>query len=152
MGARLGVNAKLYVNTGSYDSPTWTEVAGISDLTVKTAWDQGEASTRASRVKKAAKTMLDLEVSGKILADGTDTNGYLAFLTALYGDTPLDLLVLNGANDASPASKGWRADWHVFGGDEDQGLGAVIYDSFTLKPALSSHGVYRASNTTFTAI
>ena len=35
MAIRLGLNAKLYRNTGSYASPTWNEIGNVKDVTHK---------------------------------------------------------------------------------------------------------------------
>ncbi len=149
--ANLGILCVCYRNTASHDSPSWTPVPEISDFGVKLTWDKGDASTRLSRVKRTAKTMAAATISGKIRTI-TDNSNYLAFLAALLTDTPLDLLILNGALDASPASKGYRGDWNVYSGDESQNLGDVLYLGFELEPALSANLFYSASNTTFTAI
>ncbi len=150
--ATIGILCVTYRNTGSQPSPVWVAVPPeISEWAVKPTWDKGDAPTRASRVKRTAKTMLGVTITGKIRVI-TDNANYLAFLAALNSDSPLDLLILNGALDASPASKGYRGDFHVFGGEESQGPGDVLYMSVELEVALSVNPFYKASNTTFTVI
>src|SRR4051812_42511826 len=112
---QLGIKASLLRNTGTYNSPVWTEITGISDLKENPDWDTAEGNTRASRVKRHAKTLLGLSLSGKIKVDHTDA-GYVAVLAALYSDTPLDLVVLDGDPTDSTLTgtlTGWRADWLV---------------------------------------
>lgn len=139
----LGINCKLFRNTGSYGAPVWSAVTGVSDFTVSPKWDFKEGSTRASRVKRGAKTLLGLEFKGKIKTDETDAN-YLAFLSALHGDAVLDVLAIDG-NPTDPTItgtlQGYRFDAHVVEGEQPQGLDDVLFDSFELKPALSANPV-----------
>jgi len=41
MSAKLGMEAKLYRNTGSYESPVWAEVENVKDLALNL--EAGEA-------------------------------------------------------------------------------------------------------------
>ncbi len=34
MSVKLGLDAKLYRNTGTYDTPTWVEMTNVKDLTL----------------------------------------------------------------------------------------------------------------------
>lgn len=133
MGAKLGLKCVVYQNTGSWGTPVWAAINKIADTTVNPAWDEAEANTRESLIKMTAKTQLALEVTGRIRVDNTDT-GYLALRDALYSHNPIDLLILNGPSTENGAH-GWRADWHVFGGTENQSLPNVLYMEFTIKPA-----------------
>lgn len=134
---KLGVTSKLYRNTNTYGSPTWTEVTCISDLAVNAAWDEADASSRASRVKQQSKTMMGLEITGKAKVSDTDA-GFLAIWAALHSDTPLDCLVLNGAKDSNGV-RGYRCEFNVFSGNEDQAMANTPYLDFTLKPAASDN-------------
>lgn len=133
----LGILSKVYRNTGSYGSPTWTEVTLVSDVTVTPSWDKGDGSVRASRVKQSAKTQMGLEMSVKIRVDLTDA-GYLAFLSGLHSDTLLDLMILDGPSTTNGV-QGYRADFGVFSGSEDQSMGAVLYRDFSIEPGVSSN-------------
>lgn len=133
----LGINAKFYRNTGSRNSPTWVEITLISDLAVDPTWEEGDGSVRATPVKQFAKTQLALVINGKCRVDLTDA-GYLALKAALLSTSSIDLLILDGLGTTNGVT-GWRCDWHVFGGKEDQGLGNVLFMEFTLKPAVSSN-------------
>ncbi len=139
---QLGIKAKILVNTGSFGSPVWVALSGISDLSLNPAWDKAEGSTRGSRLKKYAKTLLDLSISGKIKVDETDTSGYLLFLTALHSDTVLDVLILDGNPTDTTLTgtlQGYRFEAHVIKGEQAQGLGEVLFDSFELVPAMSAN-------------
>jgi hypothetical protein len=131
--ASLGILAKAYRNTASYGTPTWVEIDKIADLAVNPSWDEAEGGSRDSRVKKIAKTMLGIEITGRIKVDTADA-GYIALRDAMYTDIAIDLLILNGASDGN-GNHGWRADWHVFEGGEDQAMGNRLYMDFVLRVA-----------------
>lgn len=136
---KLGINSKVYRNSGTYGSPTWDEVTCVSDLAVNAAWDEADGSSRAGRVKQMSKTLMGLEITGKALVSDAGAD-YLALWAAIHSDTPLDLMVLNGANDANGV-RGYRADFHVFSGSEDQAMANQLYLDFVLKPAVSDNPV-----------
>lgn len=133
----LGVNAKAYRNTGSYGSPTWSEMTLISDLSVNPAWDEGSADARESRIKQVRKTMMGLEVSGKMKKRISDSN-YQALMDALVSDTVLDVLILDASKETVGA-RGWRFDAQVFSANEDQAMGNVLYEEFVMKPSLDTN-------------
>jgi hypothetical protein len=133
MATPLGINAKVYRNTGvDYATPTWTEVDQIADLSVNPEWDEAEGGARSSRIKKSSKTMLGIEITGRIKVQLADA-GYVALRDAMYTDIPLDLLILNGANDEDGVH-GWRGEWNVMSGTEDQALQNRLYMDFRLTP------------------
>lgn len=131
--AYLGRNAKFYLNTGSYGSPTWSEVPNISDLTLNRAWDEGDASTRESAMKQAVKTLLDAAVSGKLKFTIGDSNT-TTILDALDSPTTtIDIMCLNGPQTTN-GMKGVRYPAQVTQGNEDQGLGVVLYEDIKFMP------------------
>lgn len=132
-GVKLGRNAKFYLNTGTFGSPTWAEVPQISDLTMTRAWDSAEAATRESAVKMGVKTLVDLAVSGKFKFVIGDTN-LTAILDALNSPaSTVDIMVLNASQTTSGAY-GVRYECQVMEGNEDQGLGAAIFDELKFMP------------------
>ncbi len=132
MAKKIGILARAYRNTGSYNSPAWTAMNGFSDLSVNPAWDKADASTRESRVKGGLKTMVDIAITGKYRVSNTDGN-YLALFGAANDDTVLDLLILNGPLDQEGV-RGYRMDAQVYSANEDQGLGVALYDEFSFSP------------------
>src|SRR4051794_8526237 len=126
---QLGIKCKLLTNTGSYNSPVWTAISGISDFELNPEWNTQEGSTRGSQVIREAKTQMKLSVTGKVKVDPTDTNGWVALLAALNSYTPLDLLVMRGDPTDSTLTgtlTGYRCDWHVKKMGESQSLGDVL--------------------------
>lgn len=134
---RLGINCKLYRNTGTYGSPTWTAIDDINDCTVNSAWDFADASTRASRLKSMMKTQMDLNITGKVRVSLTGT-AYLALAAAHIADSVIDFLVLDGTN-ATDGVTGYRFDGQVAFDSEDQSLGAVEFQDFKIVPSPSAN-------------
>ncbi len=137
--AKLGLKCSLLLNTASFASPTWAAVTCISDFAMNAKWDAGEASTRASRMKLWLKTMLDLGFSGKLRASDTGDTSYTTIAAALLTDATVDILVLNGTQTQT-GSWGFRAACQVHSANEDQGLGAVVFDDVEFRPAPNADG------------
>ncbi len=154
-GARLGRDAKFYLNTGTYGSPTWAAIDQISDLTVAAPWDEAPADTRESVVGMTLNTTMRLQVSGKVKFVNDATN-LTTILDAADSRAPLDIMVHNGASDGSHGIRGFRFDAQVSLPNEDQGLGVAIFDEVLFKPTPSANTPKKAVVATnapvFTAI
>lgn len=137
--AKLGINAVVYHNSGTYGTPVWDVISCVSDLAVNPAWDEADGSSRGSRVKASAKTQLGLEITGKLKVSDTDA-GYEVFADALLSDEALDLMILNGDKTANGV-RGWRGDFQVFSAVQDQAMANVLYDDIVLKPTVSDNPV-----------
>jgi hypothetical protein len=135
---KLGVKARAYRNTGTYGSPTWTALNLVRDLTVNAPWDVADASSRGSRVKLNAKTMMGLTFNLTLRKDDLDA-GAVAMLAAAMEDTAIDMLILDEAI-TNEGSTGFRCHMLVNLTSEDQGAGAVLYPNFDLLPTFSSEG------------
>lgn len=155
-GPKAAINAGAYRNTGTYGSPTWTEMTLVRDVTPAYAWDFGDASARATRAKLYAKTQIDLQLSLVMRADDLDA-AYQAMVAAAMSPTGVvDLLILDGDITAE-AAVGVRGEFGVSISGQAQGAGDIVYTTFELKAAPSSNGVPKsvlmgaASSPTFTA-
>ena len=135
---KLGIKAKLYYRSaGIYGSPTFTEITGISDLSVNPAWDRGDVNSRSSRVKKQQKTLLGLEFTGTLKKQPGNA-AYEAFMNAMLSDEVVDFLILDDSKETVNA-RGWRVDCQVFQATEDQGTGTVMYEDFIIAPTDSDN-------------
>lgn len=154
--AKRGIKCKLYVNTGTYASPTWTAVATVSDAVSNAQWGEADASARDTPVKQFDISQMDLSVSGKArVPDAVDT-AFDALAAAFLDGSAKDILVLNGASTENGAT-GYRYHAKVFNWSEDQAMGNVVYKDFLLKPTPSSEGLPKSCTVTsgapvFTAI
>jgi hypothetical protein len=135
----IGLNAKAYRNTGNYNTPTWSEITLISDLTVNPTWEEADASARESRVKQTVKTMINVEITGRLKKKPGDTN-YEAIMNAALSDDALDMLVLDDTNTTNNA-RGWRMDAQIFSVSEDQSMSNYMYEDIRILPSITTNPV-----------
>lgn len=135
--AKLALLATVYRNTGTYDTPVWTEVTGISDYATNPTFDEADSTAKGQGgVGTSEPTILRNEITGKIRED--ESNGaYTAFETAFWTRAAMDLLILSGPI-GTVGSRGYRADWKFFAWTQDQSLPNVLFNDFTKKWAVGN--------------
>jgi hypothetical protein len=112
---KIGLNAKLYRNTGSFGSPTWVEVTNIQDLDLADSMDEFDATTRGSGgMAESEPTVRSIELSWN-MKNNADTH-MIAFRTAYFNRAAVDLQALDGpiATIGSHGVRG-RFKFHEFG-------------------------------------
>lgn len=135
MAVGLGINDKLYRNTGNFGTPTWVELDGVSDVKVNSSWDTADGSTRRGRVKMMEATQQNLTLDAKLLVDGgTD---YVALAAAYWARSTIDVMCLDGGNTTN-GSEGVRFESLITKFDEDQGLGSINFRDVTFTPRVPS--------------
>lgn len=137
---RRGIDCVAYLNTSTYGSPTWTPCDFINDFNMTNADDFADANSRASAIKKGVKTRKDLSFSGTLLSPGATNTAYDNIIAALNSSGVLDFMILNGPSTENGVT-GWRADFQVTQGNQDQGSEAVLYDEIEIKPYPSANPV-----------
>jgi len=141
-GRSLGRNAKFYLMTsGTFPSGSFTEVPQFSDLMRNVQWDEGEANSRESAAKMAVKTLGDLSVSGKLKFVRGDSVIATIMDALMSPDSVISIMVLNGPSTTA-GNYGVAYDCQVFQGNEDQGLGNVIYEDLVFKPTPNGNSPY----------
>jgi hypothetical protein len=94
---KLGITSALYYrSSGNFGTPTWTALTDIGDLAVNAQWDVAEANTRASRIKSESKTLLGLEVTGRLKSQDASASYNAVVEAFLSGTSNIDILVLDG--------------------------------------------------------
>lgn len=130
----LGLECKLYRNTGSYGSPVWNEITNAKDVTLSLSKDSADVTTRGNSGWKATRsTLKDAEVSFDLLFVAGDAD-YDALRDAWLNNTELDVAVMSGAI-ASSGSEGLRAVMDVFQFERSEPLAEAVVVKVTLKPA-----------------
>lgn len=136
----LGLNAKLYRNTGTQQSPTWTDIANIKDLTLNLEKGEADATTRASSGwRQTVATLKEASVEFEMVWDPSD-QGFQAIQEAFFNNTALDLAIMDGTLPPSTGQtvQGLRADWAVTKFSRNEPLEEVLTVSVTLKPTYGS--------------
>lgn len=124
----------MWMSSGNYNTPTWSEIDLAKDVQVDPTWDQAEAFSRATSVKEYAKGLLELGFTISAKCSGTDT-GYGALMDAFTSRTgTIDLLVLD-AGSTTNGAEGVRLTAGVFGASQQQNIGDVLYREFEVKPS-----------------
>jgi hypothetical protein len=123
----IGLDCKLYRNTGTWSTPIWNEIPTVGDVTIPLSKGEAEMSTRGSRWKTRKGTLKDASIDFQVKLVKGDID--LAALLASFVDgTPIELLALDGPV-ATAGSQGLRAVCEVFKFDNGQPLeGAVVFD------------------------
>lgn len=95
-GQKIGRMAKLYINTGTYDTPVWLEVDMIDDVEVSLEKATNEIDIRASGNTKTVvgNRKIGLSTNYYELAGYTDMVKP-ELLESWNGDSPLDMLTLD---------------------------------------------------------
>lgn len=136
---RVGGAAGLYRNTADFNSPAWSEVTNVRDVTPSGGWDFVGAPNRESPLRPYAKTELDKPVQVIMRADITNSE-YQVWVEAAQGrKTTLDLLVLNGKRTETGA-QGLRGPFLLSITDEAQPIDGAIYTTFELRPTADTDG------------
>jgi hypothetical protein len=136
--SKIGLDCKLYRNTGTYASPVWNEITNVADVTVQLTKGEADTSTRAGRWKTRKGTLKDASIDFQLKYVAGDTD-FTALLASYTDGTSIDLLVLDGLV-ATAGSQGLRAVCEVFNFQVGQPLeGSLTYD-VSAKPTPSFDG------------
>ena len=133
MSAKHGIDSFLGRNSASWASPTWVELECVVSVTPNAGWQTAEIKTRASRVTFGAKVGIPLEFTTRVLCDDADA-GYTALLAAFQSLTAVvDMIVLDGPT-TTVGSFGYRANFQVAEGSQEQPPDDVLYRDFKMVP------------------
>lgn len=117
---RIGQECKLYRNTGTNATPTWSEVTGVRDLSLPLAADKVDISDRGSRFKKETGGMIESAISFQL----TYRNGnadHAALRAAMLNKTAIEFAVMSGDITTS-GEEGLRSFCEVFTFNHEQPL------------------------------
>ena len=141
MAIRLGLNAKLYRNTGSYASPTWNEIGNVKDVTLNLESAEADVTVRANNGWRATvPTLKDASVEFEMVWDTADED-FQAIRDAYLNNTTLEILALDGpvSGAGSTGNQGLRAVCNVTGFSRSEPLEEALSVSVTVKPAYSAN-------------
>lgn len=135
---RIALNAKLYVNTGSYGAPTWTEIDNVRDLALNLEMDEGDSSIRAGGgFALYEPTLNKVSLDFNMNEDTADTNGWVMVNTAYFARTAKELLVLD--RTSATGAQGLRVTGKFFKFAQSQKLNDVQTTDVNFKPALNAN-------------
>lgn len=134
----LAEDAKLYYNTGTYGSPTWTLIDNCQSLTLNLSKDAVDVTTRASQgFKEYVDGLIDASIEWGMLWDTEDT-AFTAIRTAFFNKTAIEFLILDQEYD-NTAAQGLRAICMVENFTRAENLGEALTVSVTVRPVANSN-------------
>ena len=133
MAEVLSEDAKLYYNTASYATPTWSEITNVKDVTMNMEKDETDVTTRGSNgFKEFVDGMIDGSVDFNMVWDTTDT-AFTAIQTAFFAKTGVEFLILDGAAGTA-GSEGLRATMMIKKFTRNETLGEALTVDVTIRP------------------
>ncbi len=138
MAIRLGMEAKVYRNTGTWAVPVWVEITNVRDVTLNLESGEADVTTRANSGWRAtAATLKEASVEFEMVWDTADA-GFTAIKDAFFNGTNIDLAVMDG--DITVAgTQGLRAEFSITAFSRSEPLEEAITVSVTAKPAYSAN-------------
>ena len=138
MGVKLGMDAKLYRNTGSYGSPVWNEVKNVKDVTLNLEAGEADVTTRGNAGWRAnIATLKDASLEFEMVWDTADDD-FTAIRTAFLTNAAIEFAVLDGPV-ATSGSQGLRASMAITNFSRAEPLEEAIKVSVTAKPTYADN-------------
>jgi hypothetical protein len=138
MGAKLGLDGKLYRNTGTFASPTWDEVKNVRDLTLSLEAGEASMTTRANAGWEAVLASLKkASIEFQMVWDSADTD-VTAFRDAFLNRSTIECAVMDG-DIAVAGNQGLRATMAVLKFARSEALEEGMLIDITIKPAYAAN-------------
>lgn len=138
MSYKLGMECKLYRNTGTYGSPVWVEIDNARDVTLNLEKGEADLTTRANDGWRAsAGTLKDASVEFEMVWDTGDA-GFTALQEAWFNGTAVEVAVMDG-DITEVGSQGLRATMDVTTFSRSEPLEEGVTVSVTMKPTYASN-------------
>lgn len=138
----LGLQCKLYYNSGVYGTPVWNELTNVKDNKLGGTKATADATTRAAAgYKVELPTLKELSLAYKMLYDPTDAGfiyiqGLFLANTAAAGQA--EFAIMDGDITVS-GTKGFRASFAVKKFDRDESLTEAVTYDVEMSAAPSAH-------------
>lgn len=138
----IGFQAKMYRNTGSYGTPTWTEMPSVHNNTLNMEANEADVTTRGNGGFKAtAQGLIDATIEFDMVWSKTAAAlpaDITAVKSAFLNRTSLDLYILDGAV-ATVGSEGLRATCAVLKFSREETIDDTVRVTVTIKPTMAEH-------------
>jgi hypothetical protein len=129
-GALVGRECKLYYNSGTFASPTWTEITRAIDVAYTIASERGNVSSRVSLWKMEKKALNGLELTfGYRYRQGVTDAVFDALRPMALSNTVVEFAVADGAI-ATTGNEYLRASYQI-DMTMNQALGDGVMAEFT---------------------
>ena len=139
MPAKLGLDAKLYRNSGTYATPGWDVIGNVRDLTLNLETGEADVSTRGNNGWRATVgTLKDASLEFEMVWDTADAD-FTAIRHAFLNNTTIEFAIMDGliSGVGSSGSQGLRALFRIASFSRNEALEEAITVSVTAKPTYS---------------
>ena len=137
MGVKLGLDAKLYRNTGTPGAPTWIEMTNVKDLTLNLEASEADVTTRGNAGWRATLAALkDASIEFEMVWDTADA-AFTAIKDAFFGGTEIEFAVMDGDITVT-GSQGLQAVMSITNFSRSEPLEEAISVSVTAKPTYAT--------------
>jgi hypothetical protein len=134
----LGLNAKLYRNTGTFGTPVWDLVTNVRDLRLNLEKGEADVTTRGGNgCEQIVATLKSATIEWGMLWDTGDTD-FNAIRDSFLNDTTVEFLVLDGLV-ATPGSQGLRAICMVNRFTRNENLREALTVDVAAKPTYNAN-------------
>ncbi len=138
MAVKLGLDAKLYRNTGTFVAPVWNEVKNVKDVTLNLEAGEADVTTRGNAGWRATvATLREASVEFEMIWDPLDA-GFTAIQTAFFANSTVELAVMDG-DITTAGSQGLRATCMITSFSRGEALEEAITASVTAKPTYADN-------------
>jgi|DewCreStandDraft_4_1066084.scaffolds.fasta_scaffold241227_1 hypothetical protein len=138
MSVRLGLDAKLYRNTGTHPAPAWNEIENVKDVTLNLEAGEADVTTRGNAGWRATvATLKDGSIEFMMVWD-TEDDDFTALRDAFLNHTSIEFAVMDGDIETA-GSQGLRAACAVTNFSRNEPLEEAITVSVTVKPTYSEN-------------
>lgn len=137
-GIVLGLDAKLYHNTGTYGTPTWDEIGNVKDLVMSIEKGTADVTTRTNSGWRAKiGTLKEATIEFQMVYD-TDDADFEVLQTAFFANTLIEFAVMDGAI-ATTGQEGLRATMDITSFGRDEQLEQALMVPVKLEPSYSAN-------------
>ena len=138
MSVKLGMDAKLFRNTGTYETPTWAEVTNVRDVTLNLEAGEADVTTRGNAGWRAnVATLRDASLEFEMVWDAAD-DAFTEIRTAFLPNGSIEFAVMDG-DIATSGSQGLRATMAITNFSRSEPLEEAITVSVTAKPTYADN-------------
>lgn len=135
MPATLGLDAKIYRNTGTVAVPIFNLIENVKDVTLSLEKALADVTTRAAvGFRQEIGTLKEVEVTFQMVWDGTDDD-FTAIKDAFFDGTQIHFAVMDG-DVATSGKQGLQAFFIVSAFTRNEPLEDAITVDVTLRLAL----------------
>ncbi len=138
MAIKLGLDARIYRNTGTFAVPIWNEIKNVKDVTLNLEAGEADVTTRGNAGWRATvATLKDASIEFEMVWDTADDD-FAAIRDTFLNRGAMEFAVMDGDFTVT-GSQGLRATCMVTNFSRNEALEEAITVSVTVKPTYAAN-------------